>query len=95
MNTRSFTVVDESHTASGSSLQQLCDHVENAIAEYIKILNTVTTEAAKAGQTTRRYEAYAAMISGIQGNFSRLGSTLSQAAENYVSEIDAADGYLY
>lgn len=95
MNTRGFTVVDESHTAAGSSLQQLCSQVETAIGEYVQILDEVTTEATIAGQTTERYKAYAAMISKIEGNFTRLGRTLSQAAENYVAEIDEADGYLY
>ena len=95
MNTRSFTVVDESHTAAGSSLQSLCTQIEEAIQRYTNILDSVTTEAAKAGHTTERYKSYVAMISELSTNFARLGKTLNQAANNYVAEINDADNYLY
>lgn len=95
MKTRSFTVVDDAHTAMGETLQEMCNKVDEAIGEYTSILNQVTTEAAKAGITTARYEGYASVISGLKGQFVRLGDTLDSTATNFVSEIDSADGYLY
>lgn len=95
MNTRSMTVVDEFHTSAGKTLQDMCDLLDTEIAEYIKILNRVTTEAAKAGHTTTRYQDYASLVSGLQGQLGRLGDMLNATATNYVSMIDDADSYLY
>lgn len=95
MNSRSFTVVDDFHISAAAKLQQACDEIDSAISEYIRILNRVTAEAAKAGHTTERYEAYAGMISGLKGKFATIGSTLNAAALTFVSDIDDADSYLY
>lgn len=95
MNTRSMTVVDESHTAAGKTLQDMCNLLDTEIAEYIKILGQVTSEAAKAGLTTTRYQGYAEIVSGLQGQLGRLGDMLNATTTNFVSEIDAADSYLY
>lgn len=95
MNTRSMTVVDDSHTAAGKTLQEMCNLLEDEIRIYIKILNQVTTEAAKAGHTTTRYQEYAGIVSGLQGQIRRLGDMLNATATNYVSMIDDADSYLY
>lgn len=92
---RGFTVVDDAHTAMGSTLQKMCNLVDEAIVEYTSILNQVTAEAAKAGITTTRYEGYASVISGLKGQFVRLGNTLNATATEFVSEIDSADRYLY
>ena len=95
MNTRSFTVVDDAHTAMGQTLQEMCSQIVAAITEYTSILSQVTTEAAKRGHTTERYQEYASVISGLKGEFTRLGNTLSSVATEFVSEIDTADRYLY
>ncbi len=95
MKTRGMTIVDEFHTAAGETLQKMCNLLDTEIAEYIKILNQVTTEAAKAGHTTTRYQEYASLASGLQGQLGRLGDMLNATATNFVSEIDAADSYLY
>jgi len=95
MKTKSMTVVDESHTTAGKTLQEMCNLLEEEIAEYIKILNRVTTEAAKAGHTTTRYQEYEGLISGLRGQLRRLGTMLNTTASNFVSDIDAADSYLY
>lgn len=95
MKTRSMIVVDETHTAAGKTLQELCNLLDEGIAEYIKILNQVTTEAAKAGHTTTRYQQYVGVISGLKGQLSRVGTVLNTTATGFVSDIDAADRYLY
>lgn len=95
MNTRSMTVVDEAHTAAGKTLQDMCTLLDTEIAEYIKILGQVTSDAAKAGLTTTRYQEYAGLVSGLHGQLGRLGDMLNAAATNFVSDIDAADSYLY
>lgn len=95
MNSRSFVVVDEAHTSAASALQKMCDQIDEAITEYINILNAVTSEAAKAGHTTERYEAYAGLISGLKGQFATMGNTLSAASKAFVEDIDTADDYLY
>lgn len=95
MRTKDRIVVDEVHTAAGKTLQGMCDLLEEEIGTYIKILNQVTTEAAKAGHTTTRYQEYAEIISGLQGQLSRLGTMLNTTANNFVSDIDTADSYLY
>ena len=95
MNTRSMTVVDESHAAAGKTLQDMCNLLDTEIAEYIKILNRVTTEAAKAGHTTTRYQEYAGLVTGLKGQLERLGTMLNSTATNFVADINAADSYLY
>lgn len=95
MKTRSFTVVDDAHTAMGETLQEMCNQVDEAIGEYTSILNQVTTEATKAGITTARYKGYASVISGLKEQFVRLGNALNSAATEFVYEINSADGYLY
>lgn len=95
MNTRSMTVVDESHTAAGKTLQDICNLLDREIGEYIKILGQVTSDAARAGLTTTRYQEYASLVSGLQGQLGRLGNVLNATATNFVSDIDAADSYLY
>lgn len=95
MNTRSMTVVDEAHSAAAKTLQDMCNLLDTEITEYIRILNRVTTEAAKAGHTTTRYQEYAGIVSGLQGQLGRLGDMLSVTATNFVADIDSADSYLY
>ena len=95
MNTRSMTVVDEAHSDAAKTLQDMCNQLDTEITEYIGILNRVTTEAAKAGHTTTRYQEYAGIVSGLQGQLGRLGNMLSVTATNFVADIDSADSYLY
>lgn len=95
MKTRSFTVVDDAHTAMGTTLQEMCNQLDTAITEYTRILTQITEEAAKSGRTTVRYQAYASVISGLSGEFTRLGNTLNSTTSKFVSEIDTADRYLY
>lgn len=95
MHTRSVTVVDEAHTAAGKTLQDMCNLLDKEITAYVKILNQVTAEAAKAGHTTTRYQEYASLVTGLQGQLGRLGEMLNATATNYVSMIDDADSYLY
>ena len=94
-STKSRTVVDDAHTAAGKTLQEMCDFLETEIGAYINILNRVTTEAAKEGLTTTRYQEYVGIISGLKGQLSRLGNMLNSAATNFVADIDSADSYLY
>ena len=95
MTSMNRIVVDDAHAAAGETLQKMCNLLETGIGTYIKILNQVTTEAAKAGVTTERYEGYAGMVSGLQGQLGRLGDMLSLTATNFVADINAADSYLY
>lgn len=95
MNTLSRTVVDDVHTAAGKTLQEMCMLLETGISEYAKILGQVTSEAAKAGQTTVRYQEYASMISGLKGQLWRLGNMLNATTTNFITEIDTVDSYLY
>lgn len=95
MNTRSMTVVDEAHTTAGKTLQDLCNLLDREISVYIKILNQVTTDAAKEGRTTTRYQEYASMISGLRGQLERVGTVLNVTATEFPAQIDKADGYLY
>ena len=95
MNTRSMTVVDEFHTAAGETLQEMCNYLDEKIAQYVKILNQVTTEAAKAGHTTTRYQEYTGFVSGIQGQLGRLGTMLNSTTTQFVADINDADSYLY
>lgn len=95
MNTRSMTVVDETHTAAASTLREMCNLLDKEVGVYINILNRVTTEAAKAGHTTTRYEEYSGLVSGLKGQLGRLGDMLNATSNEYVSAIDKADSYLY
>lgn len=95
MNTRGMIVVDEAHSAAGKTLQEMCNLLDKEIATYINILNRVTTEAAKAGHTTTRYQEYAGLVTGLKGQLERLGTMLNSTATNFVADIDAADSYLY
>lgn len=95
MTTRSFVVVDDVHLSAAPVLQKMCNQIDEAISEYISILNMVTAEAAKAGHTTERYNNYAGMISGLKGQFNSMGNTLSGTVKSFVEDIDAADSYLY
>ena len=88
-------VVDEVHTAAGEDLQEMCDFLEDKITQYVKILNQVTTEAAKAGHTTTRYQEYVSIVSSLRGQFGRLGEMLKTTTTQYVADIDDADRYLY
>lgn len=94
-STKSRIIVDETHTAAGKTLQEMCDFLETEIGIYKSILNQVTTDAAKEGLTTTRYQEYAGIISGLKGQLSRLGTMLNSAANSFISDIDAADSYLY
>lgn len=95
MRTRSMTVVDEVHTAAGKTLQEMCNLLDKEITTYVSILNQVTTEAAKEGLTTARYEEYASLVSGLRGQLGRLGNMLNATTTDFVAQIDAADSYLY
>ena len=95
MNTRGMIVVDEAHSAAGKTLQEMCNLLDKEIATYINILNRVTTEAAKAGNTTTRYQEYAGLVTGLKGQLERLGTMLNSTATNFVADINAADSYLY
>lgn len=95
MSAEYLTVVDEVHTEAGKSLQEICDLLDEGIGEYIRILNTVTSEAAKEGHTTTRYQEYAGIVSGLKGQLAKLGNMLNTTANNFVADINAADGYLY
>lgn len=95
MNTRGMIVVDEAHSAAGKTLQEMCNLLDKEIATYINILNRVTTEAAKAGHTTTRYQEYAGLVTGLKGQLERLGTMLSSTVTNFVADINAADSYLY
>ena len=95
MPTIDMMVIDEVHTASGEKLQEMCDFLDERISQYIKILNQVTTEAAKAGHTNTRYQEYAGIISGLQGQLGRLGTMLKTTTTQYVADINDADSYLY
>lgn len=95
MPTINMMVIDEVHTASGEKLQEMCNFLDEKLAQYIKILNLVTTEAAKAGHTTTRYQEYAGIVSGLQGQLGRLGTMLKSTTAQYVADINDADSYLY
>lgn len=95
MNTRGMIVVDEAHSAAGKTLQEMCNLLDKEIATYINILNRVTTEAAKAGHTTTRYQEYAGLVTGLKGQLERLGTMLNSTATNFVADINAADSFLY
>ena len=90
-----MTIEDEFHTAAGKSLQDLCNLLNAEISNYVKILNRITTEVAKAGLTTSRYQDYASIVLGLQGQLERLGTMLNATSTNFISDIDAADSYLY
>lgn len=92
---RFFTVVDEAHAGYGLELKNTCDILNEAIEEYISILNDVTAEVAKKGMTTDRYKQYASLISGLRGNFELLGTSLQTNATTYIKEMEDADSYLY
>lgn len=95
MRTRSMTVVDETHTAAGKTLQEMCDLLDQEISVYINILNQVTADAAKEGRTTTRYQEYAGLVSGLRGQLARVGTVLNTTATEFVAQIDKADSYLY
>lgn len=90
-----MTIADEFHTVTGKTLQDMCNLLDTELINYVKILNQITTEAAKAGLTTSRYQDYAGIVSGLRGQLERLGTMLNATATNFVSDIDAADSYLY
>ena len=95
MKTRSMTVVDETHTAAGKTLQEMCNLLDQEITVYINILNQVTTDAAKEGCTTTRYQEYVSLVSGLREQLATVGTVLNSTATEFVTQIDKADSYLY
>ena len=95
MSEEYLIVVDETHVEAGKRLQEMCDLLDAGVEEYIRILNTVITEAAKEGKTTTRYQQYVSIISGLKGQLGRVGNMLNMTASAFPNDIDTADGHLY
>lgn len=95
MSAYDLIVVDEAHTVAGPTLHELCNMLDKEISQYIKILEQITADAAKAGRTTTRYQEYAGLVSGLQGQLANVGKTLNSIATEFVAQIDKADSYLY
>lgn len=95
MKTRSCIVVDETSAAVGEALQKMCDAIDQAVSDYITILNGITKTAALKGNTTERYLGYADLAKALQGEFSHMSRLLSFSMSEFIRAVNDADQYLY
>ena len=91
---RDIIVNDESYTQLGEFYLNICSELEDGIATYINIMNSVP-DAAMKGSAAQEVKALADTAAAFRGVISDIGECMSLQAANYLSSIDAADEYLY
>lgn len=90
-----LVVDDEGYVSAKKYFETQGERYEAATEAFVEILNYISTEGIITGDTADALRAFASYASELKG---KIGETMSNAASEctgFVSDIDAADQYLY
>ena len=71
------------------------EDLEQIIAEYIVILDDLKEAGLRSGEVAEALEAYILYVKKIKGNVNSISKALQRQINNFLSQVDEADQYLF
>ena len=88
-------VDDGEYAALADAVFKLGDVIEKQLSEYLRILDIVCDTAITEGATAQNLRAFKHEFWSTLGKPNDLAYMIKTSCENFISEIDSADEYLY
>lgn len=93
MNT--IIVDDDEYTKLSESYGRLGNKIEEELATYCSILDTVTTSGIKSGDVHQNFLTFQQKVCMLRNQLSPLLAEMAKTSTDYDNDIDVADGSLY
>lgn len=94
-NVGELKIKDSEFDKTGKNIKSFCNLLDSAIDKYYVCLNNVMTKGIMSGDVHRALETYIVYVNRLKGVPKNLGDNFKRITNNYLSEIDNADRYLY
>jgi len=88
-------VADSEYEELATACRDYSDKMEQAFDDYISILTVVCQNAISDGDAFKNLQSFRETAQLLSGQFSSVAKAAATFYEGFVSEVDAADDYLY
>lgn len=89
-------IVDDDYCKSmGEYFTRQGEQLDEIISEYISILNTVKSNAITSGQVSNALGTYISYVEKLNKQIGNISVSAKSSIANFLSQVDAADQYLF
>ena len=89
-------IIDDDYCKNvGEILSKQGQHMDEVVAEYISILQTIKDTGIKSGEVSDALSAYISYAQKMEKQFGSLSETIKTQISNFLSQIDRADQYIF
>lgn len=93
--TDELKIKDSEFETAGNNIKSFCNLLDSAIEKYDVCLKNVMDKGIMSGDVHEALRAYIVYVERLKGVSKNLGDNFKKMTDNYLSEIDSADRYLY
>lgn len=90
-----LVIYDDDCKKIGQDYKDLTDKFNTYLDTYLGILDRVINNGIKSGKVHNNLVKFSESVTGLKGQINDLSDTAKGCAEDFVTDIDEADSYLY
>ena len=90
-----FILVDREFELLADQVNRYCTNLESGLNQYYDILQTIAGSAIASGATHDAILCFNNYVKGAQEAATGIGGKFANLTSSFISEVDAADSYLY
>ncbi len=90
-----LVVIDEDLREEGENAVRNAKALENSLNEMIAFLDKVGTAGIASGNASANFSVIVNEIKRLKGEFESIGKEEQILVEQFINNVDSADGYLY
>ena len=90
-----LVVYDDDCKEIGKDYKKLADEFNTYLNTYSQILDRVINSGIKSGKVHNNLVKFSEAVKGLNGQIDDLANTANECGNDFVSDIDEADSYLY
>lgn len=88
-------IYDDYIYEAGSHAKKCASNLENVLTNYISTLQDIRDNSIMSGDIADTLSAYISCASKLKGKLKDIGVYTNSNCENFVSEVDEADNFLF
>lgn len=90
-----LVVCDDDCKAMGQNYKALADKFNTYLDTYTEILDRVINEGLVSGKVHNNFKKYSEAVTKLKGQINDLADKAQKCTEEFVTEMDEADSYIY
>ncbi len=90
-----IVVTDEEITSVSQSIKKFGNEADDIFARYLSCMKRLAEKGFVQGETSDTIKSFVSSISALKGDIGVITGCVKQEGENYISDLDRADDFLY